>query len=59
MDLGDYKTALEKFNLEYVVSALKATEGNINQAAKRFGIDRTRIYRTLGKYKISPNKFRP
>lgn len=41
----DLKTALQKYELQYIEKAIEAAGGNITKAAKNLGVHRTYIYR--------------
>ena len=44
---GDLKTALRKFEREYIREAIEASDGNVTKAAELLGVHRTYIYRKL------------
>jgi transcriptional regulator of acetoin/glycerol metabolism len=47
---------LEKVKEEIIRLALKSTEGNIVEAARRLKIGRATMYRLMKKYKITEEK---
>ncbi|MEW6506841.1 MAG: helix-turn-helix domain-containing protein, partial [Bacteroidota bacterium] len=46
----------EKLKEEAIKHALKITENNIVEAARKLKIGRATLYRLMGKYKIAANK---
>ncbi len=44
--------------MKYLITALKAHHGNINQVARMMGIDRKTVYRKLSEYSIDIERFR-
>jgi transcriptional regulator of acetoin/glycerol metabolism len=44
--------------MKYLVTALKAHHGNINQVARMLGVDRKTVYRKLSEYSIDIDRFR-
>jgi two-component system, NtrC family, response regulator GlrR len=51
-------TARQHFEQNYLVSLLKATQGNVAQAAKLAKRNRTEFYRLLERHQIQPNSFK-
>lgn len=41
---------LERFERDYVASLLAQTSGNVAEAARRAGIDRSTLFRTIRRY---------
>jgi len=41
------KTALQKYELEYIRQAIKSTGGNVTKAAENLGVHRSYIYRKI------------
>ncbi len=52
------KSVLEAFEKKFVREALRATAGNVTEAAKRAGIERQSFHRMISKYGMSPEDFR-
>ena len=44
---SDLKTAMRRFELEYINQAISASKGNVTKAAELLGVHRTYIYRKL------------
>jgi len=51
-------TAKQQFEQNYLVNILKATEGNVTQAAKLAKRNRTEFYRLLERHQIQPSSFK-
>lgn len=49
-EFGEYYTALSKFEKDYFQSLLQKTKGNIDEAAKRAGVNLATLYRKIKKY---------
>ncbi|UQB42051.1 sigma-54-dependent Fis family transcriptional regulator [Thiomicrospira microaerophila] len=50
----DLKTAKERFEASYLKQLLRETSGNVSEAAKRSGVERTHLYRKLKTLEIDP-----
>jgi DNA-binding NtrC family response regulator len=50
----DLKTAKERFEAAYFKQLLRETSGNVSEAAKRSGVERTHLYRKLKALEIDP-----
>jgi len=48
----DLKTAAENFEIDYIKSALYKSDGNVTEAARRLGIERSHLYKKMNKYGI-------
>ncbi|MBN2332116.1 MAG: sigma-54-dependent Fis family transcriptional regulator [Deltaproteobacteria bacterium] len=48
----DYSSSLTRFETEYLIKLLRATDGNIEEAARQAGVNLATIYRKLKKYRI-------
>jgi DNA-binding NtrC family response regulator len=46
----DLKTAAENFEKDYIKSALLKTDGNVAEASRRLGIERSHLYKKMNKY---------
>ena len=55
----DYQTTKEDFEKEFIVRALKANMGKINQTAREAGIPKKTLLRKIEKYAINPKEFYP
>ncbi len=55
-DVSPLKRAREDFEREYIVRALEKNDGNVTQAAKDLGIERTNLHRKIRQYKIDIEK---
>jgi two-component system response regulator GlrR len=51
--------ARRAFELDYLVSVLKITQGNVAQAAKLAQRNRTEFYRLLERHQLVPGMFKP
>lgn len=51
--------AIRIFERQYLLSILHASGGNVTEAAKIAGIDRTNLYALLRRHRIDPTTFRP
>lgn len=49
---GDYQEALVRFEREYFTSLLKNCRGNVEDAARRAGINTVTLYRKIKKYQL-------
>jgi len=56
--LEEFNRAKEDFERGYLTRLLRATRGNISEAARLSGQHRPHIYRLLGKYGIDPLRFK-
>jgi len=56
--LEEFNRAKEEFERGYLTRLLRATRGNISEAARLSGQHRPHIYRLLGKYGIDPIGFK-
>ena len=52
------RAVVEAFERKFIVETLKATEGNVTEAARRAGIERQSFQRLMGKYGIASEAFR-
>lgn len=50
----DLRTAKERFEASYLKQLLRETSGNVSEAAKRSGVERTHLYRKLKTLEIDP-----
>lgn len=53
-----FQEAREQFERDYLTSVLKATSGNVSQAAKLSKRNRTEFYKLLNKHHLNPEEFR-
>ncbi|MBU2880433.1 sigma 54-interacting transcriptional regulator [Psychrosphaera sp. B3R10] len=53
-----FQEAREQFERDYLTSVLKATSGNVSQAAKLSKRNRTEFYKLLNKHHLDPEAFR-
>jgi len=53
-----YATAKQQFEREYLIRVLKITGGQVSEAARLAGRNRTEFYRLLGKHQLSPDMFK-
>jgi two-component system response regulator GlrR len=53
-----FDVARQNFEQNYLVSLLKATQGNVTQAAKLAKRNRTEFYRLLERHHIEANAFK-
>ncbi|MCY7295606.1 sigma 54-interacting transcriptional regulator [Alteromonas sp. a30] len=53
-----FSVARTEFERGYLAELLKATEGNVTQAAKIAGRNRTEFYKLLDKHHLNPEQFR-
>ncbi|WP_026224977.1 sigma 54-interacting transcriptional regulator [Methyloversatilis thermotolerans] len=58
MDVLCYAEAKQRFERTYLVQLLKLTAGNVSDAARIAGRNRTEFYRLLQRYRLSPGQFR-
>ena len=52
------RAVVEAFERKFVAQTLKATGGNVTEAARRAGIERQSFQRLMGKYGIASEAFR-
>lgn len=50
--------ARRRFERDYLVDLLRAAEGNVSQAARLAGRNRTEFYRLMQRHQLSPNQFK-
>lgn len=53
---ADYSEALANFEIDYLKQLLRETDGNIEEAAQRAGMNMATIYRKLKKYNIKKSE---
>ena len=54
----DAKDALiGRFEREYLAQVIARTQGNMSEAARQAGIDRTTLYRLMDKHELSKDAF--
>jgi two-component system, NtrC family, response regulator GlrR len=53
-----YAKAKQQFERDYLIRLLKITGGQVSDAARLAGRNRTEFYRLLGKHKLSPDMFK-
>jgi DNA-binding NtrC family response regulator len=51
----DYRAARQKFETEYIIELLRATRGNVAEAARLSGISRRNLYEKIERYGIDMN----
>ncbi|MCX7913896.1 MAG: sigma-54 dependent transcriptional regulator [Thermodesulfovibrionales bacterium] len=54
---GEYYTALAKFEKDYFQSLLQKAKGNVEEAAKRAGLNLATLYRKIKKYGLKKEEF--
>ena len=54
-----YAEAKQNFDREYLIQLLKITNGQVSEAARLAGRNRTEFYRLLHRYHLSPDMFKP
>ena len=54
-----FDEAREEFTRNYLVQLLQITRGNVTQAAKLAGRNRTDFYKLLGRHHVAPDDFKP
>jgi two-component system response regulator GlrR len=54
-----YAEAKQHFDREYLIQLLKITNGQVSEAARMAGRNRTEFYRLLHRYHLSPDMFKP
>jgi two-component system, NtrC family, response regulator GlrR len=54
-----YANAKQRFEREYLIRLLKITDGQVSEAARLAGRNRTEFYRLLGKHQLRPAMFKP
>ncbi|HSH48141.1 MAG TPA: two-component system response regulator GlrR [Halomonas sp.] len=57
--LPTFSDARAGFERSYLVKVLKITEGNVTQAARIAGRNRTDFYKLLGRHELEPSSFKP
>lgn len=57
--LPSFNDARASFERSYLVKVLKITEGNVTQAARIAGRNRTDFYKLLGRHDLEPGTFKP
>lgn len=57
--LPTFNDARAGFERSYLVKVLKITEGNVTQAARIAGRNRTDFYKLLGRHELEPSSFKP
>ncbi|MCH8622389.1 sigma 54-interacting transcriptional regulator [Undibacterium sp. TS12] len=58
LELLSYQEARTRFERNYLIQLLKFTDGNVSDAARIAGRNRTEFYRMLQKHQLTPNLFR-
>lgn len=58
MDALSYADAKQRFERNYLIQLLKLTDGNVADAARIAGRNRTEFYRLLRKHELTPSMFR-
>ncbi len=57
--LPTFNDARAAFERRYLIKVLKLTEGNVTQAARIAGRNRTDFYKLLGRHDLEPSTFKP
>lgn len=57
--LPSFNVARASFERSYLIKVLKITEGNVTQAARIAGRNRTDFYKLLGRHELEPSTFKP
>ncbi|WP_232341003.1 sigma 54-interacting transcriptional regulator [Bisbaumannia pacifica] len=57
--LPTFNDARAGFERSYLIKVLKITEGNVTQAARIAGRNRTDFYKLLGRHDLEPGRFKP
>lgn len=57
--LPTFNDARAAFERSYLIKVLKITEGNVTQAARIAGRNRTDFYKLLGRHELEPGVFKP
>ena len=57
--LPSFSEARAGFERSYLIKVLKITEGNVTQAARIAGRNRTDFYKLLGRHDLEPGVFKP
>ncbi|MEC9482140.1 MAG: two-component system response regulator GlrR [Halomonas sp.] len=57
--LPSFNEARAGFERSYLIKVLKITEGNVTQAARIAGRNRTDFYKLLGRHDLEPGAFKP
>ena len=55
---GDYATARDAFEKAYLRETLKQARGNMAEAARRAGLDRSHYFRLVRRQELDPKQFR-
>ena len=55
-DISSLKKAREDFEKDFIVRALKKSDGNVTAAAKELGIERTNLHRKMKQYGINADR---
>ena len=58
-ELAPLDQARRAFERDYLVRILKITSGNVTQAARLAGRNRTEFYRLLERHALQPSTFKP
>jgi two-component system response regulator GlrR len=58
-DLPTLADARAQFEREYLITLLRRTRGQVSEAARLAGRNRTELYRLLNRYGLSPAMFKP
>jgi Response regulator containing CheY-like receiver, AAA-type ATPase, and DNA-binding domains len=58
-DLPTLADARAQFEREYLITLLRRTQGQVSEAARLAGRNRTELYRLLTRYGLSPAMFKP
>jgi two-component system response regulator AtoC len=56
---GDYVTARDAFERAYLRETLRQARGNMAEAARLAGLDRSHYFRLVRRQNLDPNEFRP
>ncbi|MBD3894640.1 two-component system response regulator GlrR [Halomonas sp. ML-15] len=57
--LPSFNEARASFERSYLIKVLKITEGNVTQAARIAGRNRTDFYKLLNRHELEPSSFKP
>ncbi len=55
-DISSLKKAREDFEKDFIIRALKKSEGNVTAASKELGIERTNLHRKMKQYGINADR---
>ena len=58
-EFPSFEDARARFEQEYLVRLLKITQGNVTQAARMAGRNRTEFYKLLHRHELEPSLFKP